>query len=215
MTARADGTDRSPDQGVPVRDAKRPLRRRLLDARAERSPDARAAVTAALIEHVLPLAAGFRGPVACYLPVGAEPGALGSGTVALPDALLAAGHEVLLPIVPAEPGPLDWTRYSGREDLAPGPLGIREPAGERLGPGAISSAALVLVPALAVDRRGLRLGRGGGYYDRTLPLVGPGTTTAVPLHDDEFLDEIPAEPHDVAVGAVVLPGTGVVHVSSR
>lgn len=214
MTARADGTDRSPDQGVPVHDAKRPLRRRLLDARAGRSPDSRAAATAALIEHLLPLAAGAPGPIACYLPVGAEPGAPGSGTVALPDALLAAGYEVLLPIVPAEPGPLDWTRYSGREDLVQGPLGIREPAGERLGVGAISSVALVLVPALAVDRRGLRLGRGGGYYDRTLPLVGPGATTAVPLHDDEFLDEIPAEPHDVAVGAVVLPGGGVVHVSS-
>ena len=71
----------------------------------------------------------------------------------------------------------------------------------------------MLVPALAVDRRGRRLGRGGGYYDRTLPLLTPGTTAVVPLHDGEFLDEIPAEPHDVAVDAVVLPGRGVVYIS--
>lgn len=213
MTARAEDPDRSPDQGGPVDDAKRSLRRRLLDARAARTPETRAADTAALTEHVLSLAARVSGPVACYLPVGAEPGSPGHGARAFPDALLAAGHEVLAPVVPPEPGPLDWTRYTGRDDLARGPLGISEPAGARLGVAAIRSAALVLVPALAVDRRGRRLGRGGGYYDRTLPLLGPGATTAVLLHDDEFLDEIPAEPHDVAVAAVVLPTGGVVHVS--
>lgn len=213
MTARAEGTDRSPDQGRSVDDAKRAVRRRLLDARAARSPEDRATATAALCEHAVALAAGIPGPVACYLPVGGEPGALGSGTRTLPDALLAAGHEVLAPIVPAEPGPLDWTRYTGREDLARGPLGVSEPAGARLGAAALRSAGLVLVPALAVDRRGRRIGRGGGYYDRTLPLLAPDATTVVPLHDDELVDELPAEPHDVAVAAVVLPTAGVVQVS--
>ncbi|WP_060574026.1 MULTISPECIES: 5-formyltetrahydrofolate cyclo-ligase [unclassified Pseudonocardia] len=203
----------SPDQGGRPGDAKRTLRRTLLDARAARPPGDRAATTAALAPHVISLASDRGGPVACYLPIGTEPGAAGPDGGSLPDALLAAGCTVLVPVVPAEPGPLDWTRYTGRHDLVRGSLGVDEPAGERLGSGAVATAALVLVPALAVDRRGRRLGRGGGYYDRTLPLLAPGTLTAVPLHDGEFLDEVPAEDHDVPVGAVVLPRAGVVHVS--
>ncbi|MFP5072604.1 5-formyltetrahydrofolate cyclo-ligase [Pseudonocardia nantongensis] len=215
MTARAE----TPDGSTPdhrhgrSREAKRALRRRLLDARAGRSADERAAATAALTRHVLELAATTGGPVACYLPVGAEPGARGSGRATVPGALLEAGHEVLAPIVPPEPGPLDWTRYTGPDGLVEGKLGVREPGGPRLGVDALARAALVLVPALAVDRRGFRLGRGGGYYDHTLPGVAAGARVAVLLHDGELLDELPAEPHDAPVPRVVLPGDGVVHVS--
>lgn len=185
----------------------------MITARRALSPAARAAATAALAVHLRGLAAGADGPVACYLPIGTEPGGAGGGAPALPDALLAAGHEVLAPVVPGAPGPLDWTRYRGPGDLAAGPLGLVEPAGPRLGPAALGRAALVVVPALAVDRHGRRLGRGGGYYDRTLPLAAPGALLAVPLHDGELLDAVPAGAHDVAVHAAVLPGDGVVHVS--
>lgn len=216
MTARAEASDGSwPGHRVGrSRDAKRALRRRLLDARAERSADDRAAATAALSRYALELAATAAGPVACYLPVGPEPGALGSGPTTVPDRLLAAGHEVLAPVVPPEPGPLDWTRYTGPDGLVEGKLGVREPGGPRLGVDGVARAALVLVPALAVDRRGHRLGRGGGYYDRTLPRVAPGTPVVVLLHDGELLDEIPAEPHDTPVPQVLLPGAGVVDVSA-
>ncbi|MCO7197344.1 5-formyltetrahydrofolate cyclo-ligase, partial [Pseudonocardia sp. McavD-2-B] len=78
---------------------------------------------------------------------------------------------------------------------------------------ALASAGLVVVPALAVDRRGRRLGRGGGFYDRTLALAAPGALLVVPLHDGELLDDVPAEDHDVAVGAAVLARDGVVHLS--
>lgn len=205
---------RSPDQGRRSGDTKPALRRALLDARSGRSAEDRAATTAALATHVISLATGADGPIACYLPLGPEPGAAGSGPATLPDLLLTAGHALLVPIVPPAPGPLDWTNYTGSDDLVRGPLGVREPAGARLGPDAVAGAAMVVVPALAVDRRGFRLGRGGGYYDRTLPLLTPGTTAVVPLHDDEFLDELPAEDHDVPVSAVVLPRGGVVHVSA-
>ncbi|MEQ3551788.1 5-formyltetrahydrofolate cyclo-ligase [Pseudonocardia nematodicida] len=216
MTARAEETDgSSPDQGRRLRDAKRTLRRRLLDARAARTPDDRAAATAALARHAVALASGCTGPVACYLPIGGEPGAAGSATTTLPDALRDAGHEVLAPVVPDEPGPLDWTRYTGPADLVAGPLGVREPGGPRLGPGTLSGAGLVLVPALAVDRRGRRLGRGGGFYDRTLGLVAPGAAVVVVLHDGELIDEVPAEAHDLPVPAVLLPTSGVVEVSVR
>lgn len=207
MTAREEAPGRS--------DEKRLLRRRLLDARKARTDDQRAASTRALTRHVLDLARAVRGPVCCYLPVGPEPGATGSGATTVPDALLAAGHEVLAPIVPAEPGPLDWTRYDGPDGLVAGKLGVREPGGPRLGTAAIADAGLVLVPGLAVDRRGVRIGRGGGYYDRTLPAVPSTTPVVVLLHDDELIDHVPADDHDVRVTSVVLPGHGVVAVRNN
>jgi 5-formyltetrahydrofolate cyclo-ligase len=156
-----------------------------------------------LTRSALSLAATTGGPVCAYLPIGVEP-----GSVELLDALRAAGHEVLLPVVPAQPGPLDWAPYRDRHDLAPGPLGLREPAAPRRGVHAIGSARLVLVPALAVDRRGRRLGRGGGYYDRTLDLAAPGTPLVAVLNEEELLDRVPSEPHDRRVTGVLLSGSG-------
>ncbi|MEU4373567.1 5-formyltetrahydrofolate cyclo-ligase [Pseudonocardia alni] len=214
MTARAeDRGGSSPDQGGRAADAKRSLRRTLLAARRGRPVADRLATTAALSAHLCALAVATPGPVACYLPIGTEPGGAGPGVPSLPDALVAAGHDVLAPVVPDAPGPLDWTVHRGPDDLAPGPLGVVEPTGPRLGPAALASAGLVVVPALAVDRRGRRLGRGGGFYDRTLALAAPGALLVVPLHDGELLDDVPAEDHDVAVGAAVLARDGVVHLS--
>jgi 5-formyltetrahydrofolate cyclo-ligase len=143
------------------------------------------------------------GPICAYLPVGSEPGSPG-----LVAALHAAGHQVLLPVVPPEPGPLEWARYTGHEELAAGPLGLREPTGDRLGVHAVAGARLVLLPALAADRDGRRLGRGGGYYDRTLPLTGAGVPLVVVLNDEELVDELPAEPHDRRVTAALLADAG-------
>jgi 5-formyltetrahydrofolate cyclo-ligase len=106
------------------------------------------------------------------------------------------------------PGPLGWALYLGADSLVPGPLGLRQPAGPDLGPAAITDAALVLVPALAVDRRGVRLGRGGGWYDRTLPLARPGTPLLAVVRDDEVFDVLPRDPHDVPVTAVLTPHGG-------
>jgi 5-formyltetrahydrofolate cyclo-ligase len=185
-------------------DAKVELRRRLLAARRAVPPAERAARAAALSAATVALAARTGGPVCAYLPVGSEP-----GSVAGLDALRAAGHDVLLPVVPAAPGPLDWARYDGPDALADGPLGLREPTGLRLGVTVITSARLILVPALAVDRRGNRLGRGAGYYDRTLPLAAPNALVTALIGDDELLEELPAAAHDVPVAAVLRPSTGV------
>ena len=68
---------------------------------------------------------------------------------------------MLLPVLRPD-GDLDWASYEGPDSLRPGPRGLTEPAEPPRGPGAIASADLVLVPALAVDHSGLRLGRGGG-----------------------------------------------------
>jgi len=107
-------------------------------------------------------------------------------------------------------GSLDWARYGGL--LVPAGYGLLEPAGRRLGPGALADVDLVLAPGLAVDRRGTRLGRGMGYYDRAL--VGlDGMPVVVLLHDCELVEgHLPAEPHDRPANAVVTPMLGWVEV---
>jgi 5-formyltetrahydrofolate cyclo-ligase len=87
-----------------------------------------------------------------------------------------------------------------------------EPVDVRRGVDAIRTAALVIVPALAVDRStGVRLGQGGGSYDRALARVGPNVPTVALLHDGELLDGVPAEPHDRPVRHAALPG-GIVRL---
>jgi 5-formyltetrahydrofolate cyclo-ligase len=183
---------------------KKQWRDRLTAARRALPAPLRAELAAALTDAAVRLAATTGGPVCAYLPIGSEP-----GSAELPEALRAAGHEVLLPVVPAELGPLDWARYDGPDDLGPGPIGLREPVGQRLGPAAIAQARLVLVPALAVDRRGVRIGKGAGYYDRSLPLASPGVPLIVMVYDDELVDRLPAEDHDFRTTGVLRPSSGV------
>src|SRR5690349_22923143 len=83
-------------------------RARLLTARSTLSVDARAARDEALTAGAVELAASTGGPICAYVPIGGEPG--GSGLV---SALVQAGHEVLLPVVPRERGPLEWARFDG------------------------------------------------------------------------------------------------------
>ncbi|MGH3752535.1 MAG: 5-formyltetrahydrofolate cyclo-ligase [Pseudonocardiaceae bacterium] len=147
---------------------------------------------------------GLPGTVCAYWPVGAEP-----GSPALLDGLVHRGYRVLLPVVGAL-GPLDWAEYTGAESLQAAPLGLRKPAGPLLGYAAIATAVLVLVPALAVDQHGVRLGRGGGHYDRTLPLATPGTPLVAIVRDDEVLAALPVQPHDVPVTAALTPGRGLI-----
>jgi 5-formyltetrahydrofolate cyclo-ligase len=175
-------------------------RARLLAARKRLDPAELAAAAAELRRHVVP-ALVAAGTIAAYVPVRSEPGSLD-----LLDALAAPGIRILLPVVVADG--LDWCPYAGRSSLAAGPLGLLEPAGPRLGPAAVAEADAVLVPALAVDRTGTRLGRGGGYYDRALPLVPAGVPVVALLHDGELVDSLPADPWDRRVTAAVTPSTG-------
>ena len=128
-------------------------------------------------------------------------------TLPLLDALVADGRRVLLPIT-LDDMTLDWAAYDG--DLAPAGFGLLEPTGPRLGPEAIAEADVILAPALAVDRAGHRLGQGGGCYDRALPMAR-GEVIAV-VADDEVLDAVPVEPHDLPVDAVLTPAGGLVRV---
>jgi 5-formyltetrahydrofolate cyclo-ligase len=164
----------------------------------------RAAEAAALAGAVTGVIGTSPRTVCGYVPVGTEP-----GSTYLLDVLVNAGHRVLLPVV-TRLAPLDWAEYHGVASLAPGPYRLREPAGDRLGEQAIGMAAVVLVPALAVDRGGVRLGRGAGHYDRSLPLAGPDTALVAVVRDAELVPELPAEPHDVRMTAVLTPNAGLI-----
>jgi len=135
--------------------------------------------------------------VAAYVSVGREP-----GTGPLLAALAEAGKRVILPLLQPDDD-LDWAVYRGPESLVPARRGLLEPVGTPLGPYAIGTADCVIVPGLAVDRTGLRLGRGGGSYDRALGRVPVGTFTCVVLQASEVRDEVPADAHDRRVTAVV------------
>ncbi len=188
------------------------LRKELLARRRERSDDERwhdAAALAAGLPRVLDeLDADPRRPICLHVPVRREPGAAPDGAVPMLDAAVALGRRVLLPVTVGA-APLDWASFGGREDLVPGPHGLLEPGGTRRGPEAIGDAAVVVVPALAATVDGVRLGRGGGHYDRSLPLASPSTTVVALVGDEELLPELPAEPHDVRVGAVWRPTAGL------
>lgn len=162
---------------------------------------------AALTAHLAGIAAPGR-TVCAYVPVGSEPGSL-----AALDGLVARGVRVLLPVARHDdadvPVPLQWGEYRPGH-LVDAPFGLREPAAPWLPADAVADAAVVLVPALAVDRAGVRLGRGAGFYDRSLRLADPAALLVAVVRDDELVKQLPAEPHDVRMTHALTPGGGVV-----
>jgi len=148
------------------------LRTRLLKARSALTADGRREAGRLIRDALLSLPElQMAGTVAAYYSVGAEPDTRG-----LVYALWKRGTYVLLPLLQPN-GDLDWASYEGPDSLIPGPRGLQEPKEKPRGPEAIVRADVVLVPALAVDHAGNRLGRGGGSYDRALArVVGVGTT---------------------------------------
>lgn len=168
---------------------KRALRAGLSAARRARGAAdlerARAAI--ADLTLVAAVAGGWR-CVAAYEPMRTEPGSVG-----LLERLAANGMQVLVPVTLPDRD-LDWA--------------VRGPGGKvggSLGLDAVSRVDAVLVPALAVDRDGVRLGRGGGSYDRALARCSPGCRLLALVFDDEVLDALPNEPWDVAVHAAITP----------
>lgn len=171
---------------------KRALRHDIRAARRAVSAQDAAAVDVAVSRVLLdcPLLGGA-GRVAAYTSLPGEP-----GTRTSLAELRRRDVEVLLPVLLPD-GDLDW-------ELRPA-----GPTPGHLGPHAIASADLVVVPALAVDTAGRRLGQGGGSYDRALRRVPARVPVVAVVHDEELLDAavspLPALPHDQLVQAVVTP----------
>jgi 5-formyltetrahydrofolate cyclo-ligase len=148
------------------------------------------AISAGLTTVLAPLA---RGVVASFVPLSEEPGDA--------DALTRVPR-LLLPVLLAD-NDLDWAVFDGT--LAPGRFGLSEPTGARLGVTAVLSADLLVVPALAVDALGRRLGRGGGSYDRVLARVAGAVPALAVVDDAEVVPEVPTGPHDRPVQGYVTP----------
>jgi 5-formyltetrahydrofolate cyclo-ligase len=184
--------------------AKAALRARLLARRRGLTPEARTAAGRELRDAVLEMPEmQMAGTVAAYVSVGAEPDTRG-----LLFALWKRGTYVLLPVLQPD-GDLDWASYEGPDSLAAGPRGLLEPVDTRRGVTAITSADLILVPAVAVDRTGRRLGRGGGSYDRALARVGAAIQSVALLYDGELVEKVPAGPHDQPVRTAAVAGQGI------
>ncbi len=187
-----------------VRQDKAGLRSQVLAARSRLSADQRSAAGRLIRDALLSLPeVQMAGTIAAYYSVGAEPDTRG-----LVYALWKRGSYVLLPLL-RDDGDLDWASYEGPDSLVAGPRGLREPGQPPRGVEAVARADVVLAPALAVDRAGNRLGRGGGSFDRALARVGPLIPVIALLYDGELIGRVPAEPHDVPVRAAVRPGCGI------
>ena len=197
----------APDEDE-IEELKDRLRRRIRQARQQRSArsrDADAHALAAIVEAIPQVQAAR-----CVTAYAARPGELGTGP--LLEALAARGIRVLLPVL-GTGLQRDWAAYAGQDDLrerAPGRP--PEPSGPTLGGEALADAQVLLIPALAVDTAGTRLGQGGGWYDRALRDARPGTpvialTYAEEVHD-AATEALPRAGHDRPVDAVATP-TGV------
>jgi len=172
--------------------SKQALREALTAGRVARSEVARERdrrlISQAVLDHCGELVLPPETTVAAYEPLATEP-----GSIELLAGLHRAGYRVIVPRTEPDKD-LDWGVWT-----------LTRQAREPLGRDAIGSAAVVLVPALGVDRRGNRLGRGGGSYDRALARVGFGVPVAALLFDGEILDEVPADAWDRPVTAIVTP----------
>ncbi|WP_156192851.1 5-formyltetrahydrofolate cyclo-ligase [Corynebacterium kalinowskii] len=179
--------------------SKQELRRRLLDARRSQSPATRSTENAGLRTHV----ATFlhkRGAhrVAAYMPVDTEPGGIDFALF-----LHALGFEVIIPVSNPDFS-MSWVEYSENLAFRPGAFGIAEPDGPLLPGHPLDSVDIIIVPALAADRDGYRLGKGGGYYDRALATLAAPVTVSL-LFSHELLDSVPHEPHDAPMSAIITP----------
>ena len=176
--------------------SKTAVRQRLRALRRERVPGrdrARDAAELSLAALEIGYAAGL-GPgdwVAAYEATPLEP-----PTEAMVEALAARGIRVMVPVT-LEDWDLDW-REAGTQ--------------ERLGKDAVARASVVFLPSHAVDRAGTRIGQGKGCYDRVVPRTAARLVAVV--HPWELLDdELPSEPHDRPVHAVIAAGMGVIELT--
>lgn len=190
--------------------SKAALREQLLAARIGVADAVRAEEARMLSEHLEPALNGDD-TVCAYVPVGTEP-----GSIEMLDMLLRRSRRVLLPVArttgpgtEGTPLPLRWGEYRPGA-LVAGPWGLLEPSEPALPDSALAQATLVIVPALAVDRRGVRLGRGRGFYDRSLGGRDPRARLVAMVRDVEFVDELPAEAHDVPMTHVITPLRGLI-----
>ena len=182
-----------------MREAKRALRERVLRARDSLPAAARAEAGAAIVRMLTARPDyGAARALLLTLPYGSE-----WDTRLLLTVALEQGKTVAVPRVNLERRMLDLhvVRDLGR-DVEPGYRGIPEP---HAGRPTMELAAIdwVLVPGVAFDLRGHRIGYGGGYYDRLLPALPRSAACVAAAFELQIVDEVPTAPHDFALDAIV------------
>lgn len=187
--------------------AKQLLRQAVRLRRAARTDEQRAADDGARFDRVLSELQRRRvRRLACYLSTGTEPDALRLVAWALTRRI-----EVLLPVLTDGAGGWlphpAWAAYEGPDRLRTGRAGILEPVGPVL-PSALAGVDLMVLPGLAADPDGRRLGRGGGWYDRARS-GHADTETWLLLNDEEVLDVVPTDSWDLPVDVLVTPSRTV------
>ena len=190
------GPTRAPQSPGEATAAKAALRVAASRRRADRPHDPGA--DAARVRRALDACAGHAA-VACYASIGAEPETWG-----VIDALRGAGVRVLLPVLAGRRYPT-WAWYAGPDALRPGFRGIPEPTGPVLDADTLGEVSFVWASALLVALDGVRLGTGGGWYDRALASAAPEATVGVLVADEEVTDALPREEWDVPVDLIVTP----------
>jgi 5-formyltetrahydrofolate cyclo-ligase len=187
--------------GHALRDAKRALRERVLAVRDAMPAEQREAASLAIVQRIvaMPAFAAARCPL-LTLPFRSEWDAR-----PLIDAALVRGAVVALPRVDHHTRMLELIRVrNANVDVAPGYRGIPEPHAT-LPRVALHDVDWVLVPGVAFDATGRRLGYGGGYYDRLLVMLPARVPRVAGAFDCQIVDAIPHAPHDLAVDAVATP----------
>lgn len=187
------------DGGQDPRDAKRRLRKNLRTARRSLSAASQARAADALARHALAGSLAQARSVVGYI---ANDGEL--DIAPLMDRLRRGGAQILLPRC-RDDGSLDLVAVRpGSRLLTTGPGGLLEPAGDPADLDAVAQPATLIAPAVALDRRGNRLGRGGGAYDRILPeLRSRGWSILGICHADHVVASVPTESHDVEVDEIL------------
>lgn len=131
--------------------------------------------------------------IMCYLSIGNE-----IQTVPLIEKAWEAKKEVIIPVCQKETLKIKPSLLNSFADLEPKTMGILEPKEGKMFEVDPSSIDLCLIPGLAFDLQGHRIGFGAGYYDRFLPLLNPTTPKMALAHEIQISSEtLPVDPHDV------------------
>jgi 5-formyltetrahydrofolate cyclo-ligase len=167
------------------------LRRQCLAARRI-LPGAGEALRDVILRNIPPPSSALIGG---FWPIGAE-----INTLPLLEALHARGHNIALPVTPPRGQPLLFRTWLPGQPMAPGPMGTQHPA-----EGATVTPNWLIIPLLAFDRAGGRLGYGGGYYDRTLALLGRNNPNLIGIgvaYAAQEIAQVPTGPHDIRLPAI-------------
>ena len=179
-------------------DPKNELRKKMQARRHALSPDERQHAAVAVIDHMVGMGGRNRQPIAVYHPLDSE-----FDPSPLVDYMRTQSQQLALPVVVNEGAALAFRPWHANDQLETGAFDILVPPDRGLS----IVPELLIIPLLAFDDKGARLGYGGGFYDRTLAsLRANHAISAIGLaYDFQQADHLPVEAHDQPLDFVLTP----------